>query len=157
MPRHATISVSYKEILASYIPLNANKLLSRAQGAAQAVEDGAVLGALLSRVTDASQLPDVLHIYEVLRKSRTTRIVKGSTAMRHIFHAHDGPRQRERDRQLLEYQDQPFDGFPNRWRDPSFQSWLFKYDAEEEAMNAWNVYIRGKFPGATEGWMKAAM
>src|SRR5215471_991666 len=120
---------------------------SSAQGAAQAVEDGAVLGTLLSRVTDASQLPDVLRIYEELRKSRTTRVVKGSTAMRDVFHVHDGPRQRERDRQLLEYQDEPFVGFPNRWKDPVFQPWLFRYDAEEEAKNAWDVYLKGKFPG----------
>src|SRR5437588_13131512 len=100
-------------------------LLFSAQGAAQAVEDGAVLGSLFSRVTDVSQLPDVLCIYEALRKSRTTRVVKGSTALRDVFHLHDGPRQQERDRQLLEYQDEPFEGFPNSWKDPVFQPWLF--------------------------------
>ncbi len=132
-------------------------LSSSAQGAAQAVEDGAVLGSLLSRVTDVSQLPDVLHIYEALRKPRTTRIVKGSTAMRDVFHVRDGPCQRERDRQLLEYQDEPFEAFPNRWRDPVFQSWMFSYDAEEEVKRAWNAYLKGKFPGTTGGWVKAVL
>lgn len=96
-------------------------------------------------------------MYEVLRKSRTTRVVKGSTAMRDVFHVHDGPRQRERDRQLLQYQDEPFEGFPNRWRDPVFQSWLFGYDVEEEVKKAWNVYLKGKFPGTTGGWVTAVL
>jgi salicylate hydroxylase len=138
-------------------PSNADIFSFSAQGAAQAVEDGAVLGSLLSRATDESQLPDVLNMYEALRKSRTTRIVKGSTAMRDVFHLHDGPRQQERNRQLLEYQDEPFEGFPNRWRDPAFQSWLFRYDVEEEVKKVWNVYLKGKFPGTTGGWVTAVL
>ena len=47
----------------------------------------------------------------------------------------DGDKQRERDRQLLE--DEPFEGFPNRWADPQFQKWLFGYDAFEEVDKAW--------------------
>lgn len=75
----------------------------------------------LSRVIDVSQLPDVLLMYEALRKPRTTCVVKGSTGMRDLFHVHDGPCQREHDRQLLEYQDKSSEAFPNRWRDPVFQ------------------------------------
>ncbi|KAL2011840.1 hypothetical protein VTN00DRAFT_4558 [Thermoascus crustaceus] len=116
-----------------------------AQGAAQAVEDGAVLGALFEKLQKKSQLPDLLIIYEAIRKSRTTKVVKGSTALRDIFHMHDGPRQQERDRQLLE-QD-PFEGFPNRWADPVFQPFLFGYDAYVEAYRAWKKYMDGQFPG----------
>lgn len=43
-----------------------------AQGAAQAVEDGTVLGALFEKIKKKSQLPDVLVIYETIRKARTT-------------------------------------------------------------------------------------
>ena len=119
--------------------------LLRAQGAAQAVEDGAVIGSLFSRITSKSQLPDVLAIFESLRKPRTTRVVKGSTALRDIFHMHDGPRQQERDRQLLE--EEPFEGYPNRWADPVFQPWLFGYDAEAEVERAWKRYLEGTWPG----------
>src|SRR5882762_2074428 len=90
--------------------------LFSAQGAAQAVEDGAVLGALFEKVQEKSQLPDLLVIYEAIRKARTTQVVKGSTSLRDIFHMHDGPQQQERDRQLSEQE--PFEGFPNRWADP---------------------------------------
>ena len=116
-----------------------------AQGAAQAVEDGAVLGALFERIEHRSQLPDLLTMFEQLRKSRTTQVVKGSSALRDIFHMPDGDRQRERDRQLLE--DEPFEGYPNRWADPVFQSWLFGYDALGEVDTAWKRYKEGTFPG----------
>ncbi|KAK4694659.1 hypothetical protein P7C71_g2961, partial [Lecanoromycetidae sp. Uapishka_2] len=123
-----------------------------AQGAAQAVEDGAVLGALFERIERHSQITDVLAMYERLRKDRTTRVVKGSTALRDIFHMVDGPRQEERDRQLTEHE--PFEGYPNRWADPVFQEWLFGYDAFAEVEKAWKRYKQGTFPG-TAGQFKS--
>ncbi|KAI9730224.1 MAG: hypothetical protein M1834_005988 [Cirrosporium novae-zelandiae] len=125
-----------------------------AQGAAQAVEDGAVLGSLLEQIEHKSQLQDILIIYERLRKERTTRIVKGSTALREIFHYPDGDFQKERDRQLLEQE--PFEGYPNRWADPVFQKFMFAYDAYGEAERAWKLYKDGKFPG-TAGKFRARM
>lgn len=116
-----------------------------AQGAAQALEDGAVLGALFEKIEHKSQLPDLLVIFEAIRKARTTRVVTGSTDLRDIFHMHDGPRQQERDRQLLEQE--PFEGYPNRWADPVFQQFLFGYDSYEEAGRAWRTYMEGNFPG----------
>ena len=117
--------------------------LTSAQGAAQAVEDGAVLGALMERLEDRSQIVDILAIYECLRKNRTTRVVKGSTQSRDIFHMEDSERQRERDRQLRQ---EPFERFPNRWADPIFQPWLFGYDAYAETERAWVRYKQGALP-----------
>ncbi|EXJ85513.1 hypothetical protein A1O1_05877 [Capronia coronata CBS 617.96] len=119
-----------------------------AQGAAQAVEDGAVLGHLFEKIEHAHQLPDLLTIYEAVRKPRTTRVVQGSSHLgQKIFHLHDGPRQMERDRQLVEFQPDPFEGYQNRWRDPVFQPFLFGYDAQQVVEDAWAVYQQGKFPG----------
>lgn len=115
-----------------------------AQGAAMAVEDGAVLGALMEKIETKEQLVDVLVIYERLRKARTTRVVKGATRMRDYWHMPDGDRQRERDRQLLE--EDPFEYYPNPWSDPVFQPWLFSYDAHDEVEQAWKVYKSGRFP-----------
>jgi salicylate hydroxylase len=126
-----------------------------AQGAAMAVEDGAVLGELFSKITHRDQLPDILSIYEKLRKPRTTEVVKGSTALRDVFHMHDGPRQQERDRQLTEFQEDPFVGFPNRWRDPVFQEWLFGYDVQTVVGEAWATYEKGRWPGLTGSWKRA--
>ena len=116
-----------------------------AQGAAQAVEDGAVLGALMERLENPAQIPDILAIYERLRKHRTTRVVRGSTLSRDIFHMEDSDRQRERDRQLRQ---KPFEQFPNRWADPVFQPWLFGYDAYGEVERAWVQYKQGVLPNS---------
>lgn len=102
-----------------------------AQGAAQAVEDAGVLASLLVELEDKSQLHDMLKIYENLRKSRTTRVVQGSSYIgQKVFHLVDGPEQQKRDEDLTK---PPFVGYPNRWSDPLFQKFLFKYDPEEEA------------------------
>jgi salicylate hydroxylase len=116
-----------------------------AQGAAQAVEDGAVLGGLLGKVTakDKDNLRPLLDSYERLRKARTTAVVKGSTALQNVFHMADGEAQQERDRVLLE--DKPSEGFPNRWRDPVFQKFLFAYDGFKEAEREWDSVLRRQY------------
>lgn len=119
-----------------------------AQGAAQAVEDGAVLGHLFEKIEKKSQIPDLLAIYESIRKPRTTRVVTSSSHFgSEIFHLHDGPRQRERDRQMIQFNDHPFEGYQNRWRDPVFQEFLYGYDAREVVDEAWARFVEGRFPG----------
>lgn len=149
---HATLPYLYVSPLNNIRQRDADIVSHSAQGAAQAVEDGAVLGALFERIESRSQIADVLTMYERLRKDRTTRIVKGSTALRDIFHMVDGPRQEERDRQLTEHE--PFEGYPNRWADPVFQEWLFGYDSFAEVARAWKRYKQGTFPG-TAGQFKS--
>ncbi|PLB47432.1 putative salicylate hydroxylase [Aspergillus steynii IBT 23096] len=72
----------------------------QAQGAAMAVEDGAVLGMLLGAVasrrgsltagTRTPDIPDVLKLYEEIRKPYTSRNVNGAVRNRSIFHLEDG-------------------------------------------------------------------
>ncbi|EQB54277.1 hypothetical protein CGLO_05915 [Colletotrichum gloeosporioides Cg-14] len=74
----------------------------QAQGAAMASEDGAVLGKLLgllhkSKLPDKQYIPDVLKLYESLRKSRTTTNVQGAVSNRSTYHLPDGPQQQWRD------------------------------------------------------------
>jgi salicylate hydroxylase len=69
-----------------------------AQGAAQAIEDGATLAACLAH-------PDLdpiaaLRRYQASRIPRATRIQAMSTANKRRFHLPDGPAQRERDAQM---------------------------------------------------------
>ena len=119
-----------------------------AQGAAMAVEDGAVLGALFEKIEGSHQIPDLLIVYETIRKPRTTKVVQGSSHFgRTVFHLQDGPHQQERDRQMLEFDNKRFEGYPNRWADPVFQNFLFGYDAFAEADKAWSKYKDGTFPG----------
>jgi len=115
-----------------------------------AIEDGAVLGYLFERLSHPSQLPDLLVIYEALRKPRTTKVVKSSTLSRRILHLSDGPVQEERDRQLQH--EKPFQGFAHVWADPTMQAFLFGYDALGEVERAWKRYLDGQFPLTTGAW-----
>ncbi|KAM5431231.1 putative salicylate 1-monooxygenase [Microsporum ferrugineum] len=113
-----------------------------AQGAAQAIEDGAALGTLFKKIKSSSQLRDLFWIYESSRKERTTRVIQSSTALRDIFHMRDGPGQRNRDIKL--HQRSPFEPYPIPWIDAKFQAYLFSYDAFSEASKAWDRYMNGE-------------
>lgn len=137
MSCHTALSVS-----CHIIDQRGDSDLDSAQGAAQAVEDGAVLGSLFEHVNDRSQLSDVLAIFEGIRKERTTLIMQGSAKLRNVFHMEDGKQQRERDRRLREARLYREHIIP--WANPGFQQWLFGYDAFKEAKDAWRKYEEGK-------------
>lgn len=115
-----------------------------------AFEDAAVIGVLVSKMQHKSQLPDILTIYERLRKPRTTTLCGKSRAMRDVYAFDDGPLQEERDRQLREHE--PFDGYANFLADPGFQKALFGYNAMEEASRAWEIYLKGEWPSTRGNW-----
>ncbi|KAL8904742.1 MAG: hypothetical protein Q9207_003073 [Kuettlingeria erythrocarpa] len=101
---------------------------SRAQGAAQAFEDAAVLGALFSKVQNKGQIRNAIYKYEQLRKPRATKIVQESSANGMILHMLDGEEQRERDRRLR--YEEPSEGFPNQWADPPLQSTIARVEID---------------------------
>jgi salicylate hydroxylase len=68
-----------------------------AQGAAQAIEDGATLAACLTRHGD---VVEALRAYERLRLPRATRVQAVSTENKTRFHLPDGPDQQQRDREM---------------------------------------------------------
>jgi salicylate hydroxylase len=70
-----------------------------AQGAAQALEDGAALTGCLKKYPDAVE---ALRRYEALRLQRATHIQGMATANKTRFHLPDGPTQRERDAKMAE-------------------------------------------------------
>jgi salicylate hydroxylase len=106
----------------------------RAQGAAQAIEDAGTLAALFEKVQRKEEIPEVFKTYERIRKSRTTRVVKESADFRVLCQIADGPEQIARDRELLN--EEPSEGFPNRWADPTFQKWLWGHDVDEAVRQA---------------------
>ena len=85
-----------------------------AQGAAQAIEDAAVLAGVLAQVDD---LTAGLRHYERLRRERTAKVQLAARANEQTFHLPDGPEQRARD--------QRFADAPATHRN----AWLFDYDA----------------------------
>jgi salicylate hydroxylase len=87
-----------------------------AQGAAQAIEDGAALTALLAAGGDPVA---ILKRYEELRLPRVTRLQQMSRANKHRYHLPDGAEQAERDAAMA----------ANRERAPETMRWLFGFDA----------------------------
>jgi salicylate hydroxylase len=82
-----------------------------AQGAAMAIEDGAVLTRCLVSAGDAT---DALQLYQRNRIDRTTRIVTGSDANRTLFHMRDQAELRR--------------AFADRDEGGSRNEWLYSYD-----------------------------
>ncbi|KAJ7195345.1 hypothetical protein GGX14DRAFT_475127 [Mycena pura] len=117
-------------------------LPSRAQGAAMAVcrvEDGAVLGTLLSHLTrtddPAAGLGVLLHAYQALRQPRTAETQRAAQANFDVFHLPDGPAQRARDASMraAALDAAAADGCANVWADRRKSDRQFGYDADAEA------------------------
>ena len=87
-----------------------------AQGAAQAIEDGAALTALLRLGGDPIA---ALQRYEQIRLPRVTRLQQMSRANKLRYHMPDGPEQEARDAAVA----------ANRERAPETMQWLFGFDA----------------------------
>ena len=126
----------------------------RAQGAAMAVEDAAVLGNLLSRISHISQLGPLLKAYEDLRLPRTADTQESSRLNQYIFHLPDGPEQRKRDdsmRRAMELElagntaelQRESTGNLNQWADRTKSKILFGYDADAEVDKWWASHGRG--------------
>lgn len=109
-----------------------------AQGAAMALESAYTLSSLLRHASNATELPEILALYQNLRLPRARRTRERSGQMRDMSQLVDGPAQEERDRTLKE--DKPGDGFPNPWADPGFQEWMWAFDARATADSAWEDF-----------------
>jgi salicylate hydroxylase len=118
-----------------------------------AVEDAAVLGNLLSRISRISQLRPLLKAYQDLRLPRTAMVQESSRLNQHIFHLPDGPEQRERDESMrkamaLELSGKTAElqresgGNQNQWADKTKSDVLFGYDADAEVDRWWATHGR---------------
>jgi salicylate hydroxylase len=90
-----------------------------AQGAAQAIEDGATLAACLLQ-TAAQNVPNALRRYEALRLPRASRVQGLSETNKTRFHLPDGPAQQARDAEMAR-------GTTDF--SPKAVAWLYGYDA----------------------------
>ena len=105
-------------------------VILRAQGAAQAFEDAAVLGSLFSYVKTREQIPNLMAQFQQIRMSRSMEVLRRSAAMREVFGMPDGIAQQERDAQIAM---DPHEGCPIALADPVFQKWLWGYNAIKDA------------------------
>ncbi|WP_406109127.1 FAD-dependent monooxygenase [Streptomyces sp. NBC_01003] len=92
-----------------------------AQGAAQSLEDAAILARCLAEAPDTPE--GALKRYESERIERTTRLQRISHARRDVNHLPDGPEQKSRDRALAE-------------ADPLVENgWIYSHDTEEVSIS----------------------
>ncbi|KAG2225383.1 hypothetical protein INT45_010019 [Circinella minor] len=120
-----------------------------AQGAAQAVEDGATLGELLTDIKSVDEIPALLGLYEKIRRPRCEIIQKGAYENGDIWHMPDGETQVQRD---LGMKGQLPAGAknPNQWGDGNFQPWLFGHNAITEARKRLGEFRKGSEQNGTE-------
>ena len=130
-----------------------------------AVEDAHVLGLLLSKLRSinghgqgVADLPQLLKMYQDLRKPRTEWLVRESTRQKEILHMPNGREQERRDREMREYEERMKrirmspgrgredggEGFCGRWADANFRQTLFGHRGEVEVERAWKDLVSWK-------------
>jgi salicylate hydroxylase len=114
-----------------------------ASGAGMCLEDAAVLGELFSRAPnpkDRRTKRQLVRIYENCRKERTEMVVKRGNKQQYLYHLHDGPEQKERDRKLMVAEE----GEALAWRDAGLAPQLLGYQVEKDVSG---FTCRGYFGG----------
>ncbi|KAH8699018.1 putative monooxygenase [Talaromyces proteolyticus] len=100
-----------------------------AQGAAQAIEDGAVIAVVLSRLPDTSpeSINKSLRVYEQVRKERAETLVELAAASGRTLHLGDGAAKEERDKQFAALK-QGNGKVPDKWADADVQKNIYGFD-----------------------------
>lgn len=106
-----------------------------AQGAAQAIEDAAVLGVVMERLPNSS--PETLHkalkVYETVRKERAETLVALAAASGKAMHLGTGKEKEERDRQFAAIRDNGKGPVPDKWADADVQRMIYGFDCQRVA------------------------
>ncbi|KAF3767661.1 FAD/NAD(P)-binding domain-containing protein [Cryphonectria parasitica EP155] len=104
------------------------------QGAAMAIEDGAVIAEVLSRVPDTKPqtVSRALKAYEAMRKDRTTTLVDMAAYSGRQLHLGEGKAREERDRQFREHRESK-GAIPDKWASPDVQKMIYEHDCVKDA------------------------
>jgi salicylate hydroxylase len=110
------------------------------QGAAMAIEDGAVLAEVMSRVVldstatveeRAAAIRHAFKVYERLRKPHCTALVDLAAQSGRILHLGEGKAKEERDREFR--QNGKNGSVPDKWASPDVQKMIYGHDCVKEA------------------------
>lgn len=106
-----------------------------AQGAAQAIEDGAVLGVVLSKLPDASPeaVRKALKVYQDVRMDRAYQLVELAAASGRSLHLGEGAAKEERDRQFAALKEKKGGAVPDKWADAEVQKNTYGTDVMKNA------------------------
>ena len=111
-----------------------------AAGASMAIEDACVMGIVIRYVTEKSQIPSFLRIFQNIRMPRAHTVQKGSLTNRSFIHMGDGPAQELRD-QLLREGNYP--ASPNLMGNDLFMQWLYGFNVSKEATDFMEIVTKG--------------
>lgn len=117
-----------------------------AQGAAQAIEDAAVLTVSLSLAED---VPTALGVYEAVRKSRGEAIQNSAATTRQALHLPDGPEQEKRDKAIA-----GTGANPDLWADHVWQDFMWGVDVMKDTLESWAIWVaqvQGHHLGSVKG------
>lgn len=115
-----------------------------AQGAAQAIEDGGVLGVVLSRLPDASpgSINKALRVYQEVRMDRAYQLVELAAENGRQMHLGEGEAKKARDKEFAEFRRTGKGAVPDKWADADIQRQIYGQDvmkiAEEEFERLFN-------------------
>ncbi|EPS36478.1 hypothetical protein H072_9988 [Dactylellina haptotyla CBS 200.50] len=119
-----------------------------AQGAANAIEDAAVLTVALGLMDSPEKIKDALKAYEVIRKERGEAIQASARETQRILHLPDGKEQEERDRRIRESTEaarREGNGEkrnPDLWADQQWQEFMWGVDVMKDTMERWEDITR---------------
>jgi len=101
-----------------------------AQGAAQAIEDGAVIATVLAKIPEATPeaINKALRIYEKVRRDRAYTLVELAAASGRAMHLGDGAAKEERDRQFAALKNGGKGPVPDKWADADVQKIIYGTD-----------------------------
>jgi len=104
------------------------------QGAAQAIEDAAVLSVVLSRLPDtsASSINKALRVYQEVRKERADTLVQLAAQSGRTLHLGEGAAKAERDAQFKALKEKTGKN-PDKWADADVQRKIFSHDCMQAA------------------------
>jgi len=106
-----------------------------AQGAAQAIEDAAVLGVVLGNLpsTSPSDIHKALKVYEDIRKVRAETLVELAAESGRSLHLGEGKAKEERDIAFKKMREEGKGGVPDKWADAEVQRNIYGFDCQKEA------------------------
>jgi salicylate hydroxylase len=118
-----------------------------AQGAAQAIEDGAVIATVLSQLPDTSpdSINKALRVYEKVRKDRAETLVELAAASGRALHLGDGAAKEERDKQFAALK-QGKGPVPDKWADADIQKMIYGHDCTKAAHDSFDEIFNSLSP-----------
>lgn len=116
-----------------------------AQGAAQAIEDGAVLGVVLSKLPDSSSesITKALKVYEAVRKDRAYKLVALAAESGRAMHLGEGKAREERDEAFRAMKEGKGGAVPDKWADADVQKKIYGEDVVEIARERFGELFEG--------------